>query len=175
MCSTNVYPVIVYRAAAVRHSMPEFQTGISEMVMLTAFPNEFERLIASMYLNAEDYIGYEGDEIEFDTGEWCGFSWAVIHRSIGRLWGKRKWQIRAQFFKALVTWVRSFGKTKEFPSFRTTTLAFLQPIPSISFGCAMERLIRAHLIKKCYERGVHMYYPLPLLADHIVSVQAEMN
>jgi hypothetical protein len=168
--------MIVYRATVVSsHSMPEFCTEISEMTMTNAFPNEFERLIVSMYLNAEDYIGYEDDEIEFDPGEWCGFSWAVIHRSIGKLWGKRMWEIQGQLFVALVAWIRSFGKTKEFPPLRITLLAFLQPVPSISFGNAMERLIRAGFIKKRYERGAYMYYPLPLMVWRISGAQAEMN
>lgn len=167
--------MIVYRATAVQDPIPELPTEVGEMTMKTAFPNEFERLIVSMYLNAEDYIGYKGDEIEFDAGEWCGFSWAVIHRSIGKLWGKRKWQIRVQFFSALLSWIRTLGKKNEFPSFRISWLAFLQPIPSISFSYATERLIRSGMIKMSEERGVHMYYPLPKLVDHITATQSEMN
>lgn len=101
----------------------------------------------------------------------------MIDRDVHLAWRKRSREIRREFRSTLWRYVRSLGKENAFARYQLffASHAYLNAWPRIAFDIATERLIREGCIEHRRERGVHMYYPLPALAERIAVAKWQLK
>ena len=154
--------------------MPEFPRNVDEFALKVAFHHPFESLLVSMFLRENGFTGYEEDNVKTQPGHWYGISWPCIDRDIPYFWRPMARTIRENFYYRIWRKFRTLGNEKIFKSGGERALTFIamfNAVPRISFSRAAQQLIESGYLEHRVEQDVHMYYPLPALADRIWEAQ----
>ena len=182
MCSTTYAPRSVPRfthyACTMEEPFPRFIHNVTEKELQCAFPDLFEAIAVSLFLEDAGYTGLVDDKYEPSPGKWYGISWGCIHYYAYYLWQSPAWDLRWMFWKRCWMWIITFGKAAWFTSDerKLISAAFSLPFPVALFSQAVVRLVRHGILDKKIEdfgddKKVAMYYPTQQLAQKLAAIR----
>ncbi len=148
---------------------------VTKESLTCAFPNLFDYMVVSMFLDPQGYPGETDSAYEPCSGSWYGLSYGTIHRDTLPVWWEFSRQIRWMFWRHLWRSIRSLGREPwpENSKQLRIGLAFFSPLPLGSFLRALDRLLNAGYLAKRIEQfpgidtDVEMFYPTKLLVNKV--------
>lgn len=171
-------PVFVHVIRPVASDMPEL-TPFSGEEIECAFPNLFELLTVSMFLDPRGYQGETDEEQKTSSGSYYALSWGCIHRDTLSVWRPYSRNVRRHFWTSLWNWVWTLGKEPLIPPGMGPyyALAFFDPLPIPLFERAVFRLVRKGFLDHQTEehepsgQTISVYHPTPALAERLRSAE----
>lgn len=148
---------------------------VTKESLACAFPDLFDYMVVSMFLDPEGYPGPTDSAYEPCSGSWYGLSYGTIHRDTLPVWRAYAKEIRWTFWRHLWGKIRSLGKSPPLTTGMRLSCfaAFFDPLPIGMFLRALDRLLSAGYLAKRIEqfRGidtdVQMFYPTKLLVNKV--------
>lgn len=161
--------------------MPNVIPNYSAEEIECAFPDLFELLTATMFLNPAGYSGAVDDDRKPSPGSWYGLSWGTIHRDTLYIWRPFATSVRLRFWSGFWKWIFSLGRTPiiEAGLGSATALAFIEPLPINLFERAVIRLHRAGMLSRQVEelegKRFPMYYPTIQMSRKLERARYELR